>query len=76
MSDEENESFQAEGGLDVGEAARILPRLEKENIRFLIDPDVASRQKRGGFTDARIKLFIHPEDVPAWRKIRDEYFPV
>ncbi len=76
MNEDENEAFQSEGALDVGEATRILPRLEKENIRFLIDPDISSRSKRRGFKDGRIALFIHADDILAWRKIRDEYFPV
>jgi len=70
--------FQAEGELSENEAERILPRLEKEKIRFQIDANV-SRNGTGlsrSYSPAQIKLFVHTDDIAAWRKIRDEYFPV
>ena len=78
MNPEDDDGFQFEGALDVGEANRILPRLEQEKIRFKIAADVSGHRTRatGRFRDARIKLFVHADDVSAWHALRDEYFPV
>ncbi len=66
-----------QGRLNIPEADRILPRLESEGIRFQIDTDVSTHPSgKCGFRDGRIALFVHVDDVPAWDKIRAEYFPV
>jgi hypothetical protein len=74
MTPEEEASFSFEGPLDVGEAKRVLPRLEKEKIRFQIETDVSThlRKSTGPFRDSRIKLFVHVDDIARWQKIRDE----
>jgi hypothetical protein len=77
MTPEETIEYVAQGRLATNEAERILPRLEKEKIRFQIETNVAGRRNfRIPLRDPRVALFIHPEDVDAWLKIRDEYFPV
>jgi hypothetical protein len=69
--------YVSQGRLATNEAARILPRLEKEKIRFQIETHVAGRRNfRTPLRDSRVALFIHPEDVDAWLRIRDECFPV
>ncbi len=76
MSSDESEEFLAQGRLAVDEAERILPRLEKENIRFQIETFLPKpRSTKLGPVD-RVALFIHPDDVEAWRRIRNEFFPV
>ena len=72
MSDDDTD-YVSEGRLEVPEANKILPRLEKEGIRFRIDTDVSAHGRR--FDEARIELFIHVDDVPAWEKIRMDYLP-
>jgi len=63
--------------LNIPEADVILPRLEKEGIRFEIDTDVSTPHNAKGFSqNNRITLFIHVDDVPAWEKVSEEYFPV
>jgi hypothetical protein len=77
MAPEETIEYVSQGRLATAEAGRILPRLEKEKIRFQIEPNIAGRQTfRIPLLAPRVALFIHPEDVDAWLKIRDEYFPV
>jgi hypothetical protein len=74
---EDDAQYVPQGILDVPEADRILPRLEKEGIRFEIDTDVSTHPSgKCGVWDGRIALFVHMEDVAAWEKIRAEYFPV
>ena len=75
---DDDSQYVEQEGLEVFEADMILPRLEKEGIRFRIDVDT-SRSTPGrvrNFRDSRIGLFIHVDDVPAWQKIRADYFPV
>jgi hypothetical protein len=73
-----DKEFQAEGELSEGEADRILPRLEKEKIRFQISANPLRHDagRARASSDPQIKLFIHTDDIVAWRKIRDEYFPI
>ena len=76
MTEDDDADYGAQGRLDVPEADRILPRLEKDGIRFQIDTDISTHP--GGecsFRDGRIALFVHVDDVPAWEKIRGDYFP-
>jgi len=76
MTPEETIEYVSQGRLATNEAERILPRLEKEKIRFQIEPNIAGRRNLRISLRPRVALFIHPEDVDAWLKIRDEYFPV
>jgi hypothetical protein len=76
MTPEEIIEYVSQGRLATNEAERILPRLEKEKIRFQIEPNIAGRRNLRISLQPRVALFIHPEDVDAWLKIRDEYFPV
>jgi hypothetical protein len=68
------DAFQFERPLDVGEAKRVLPRLEKDGVRFQIETDVSThlRKSTGPFRDSRVKLYVHVDDTARWRKIRDE----
>jgi hypothetical protein len=76
MSSEESVEFLSQGRLAVDEAERILPRLEKEKIRFQIETFLPKpRSTKFGPID-RFELYIHPDDVEAWRRIRNEFFPV
>lgn len=61
--------------LGVSEAERILPRLEKEGIRFQIDPDLSPHGSIYNFHDNRIALFVHVDDVTTWERIRPDYYP-
>ncbi len=75
-----DQAFQFQGALDCNEAETILPRLEKEKIRFQIETDPTSHYVApligdGVYNDNRIKLFVHADDIHAWQKIRNEYFP-
>ena len=77
MAPEESLEYVSQGRLEPHEAARILSRLEKEQIRFQIDTNVAGRRNfRTPLRDSRVTLFVHPDDVAAWVKIRGEYFRV
>ncbi len=77
MTSEDPIEYVSQGRLATSEAARILPRLEKEKIRFQIETNVAGRRNfRTPLRDSRVALFIHPEDLDAWLRIRGEYFPV
>ena len=77
MSDEPAEPYLPQGGLDASEANRILPRLEKDKIRFQIATDVSGRQNfRQPLRHPRVQLFIHGDDLEAWQRIRIELFPV
>ena len=77
MTPEETTEYVPQGRLATNEAARILPRLEREKIRFQIETNVAGRRNfRTPLRDSRVALFIHPEDVEAWLRIRTEYFRV
>jgi hypothetical protein len=77
VTPDETTEYVSQGRLTTSEAGRILPRLEKEKIRFQIETYVAGRRNfRTPLRDSRVALFIHPEDVGAWSKIRNEYFPV
>jgi hypothetical protein len=77
VTPDESTDYVPQGRLTTTEAARILPRLEKEKIRFQIEANVAGRRNfRTPLRDSRVALFIHPEDVGAWSRIRNEYFPV
>ena len=72
------ESYQSEGDLNPLEAKRILPRLAELNLRFQIETDTSNHRNRSTapINDARIRLFVHVDDIAAWRKMRREYFPV
>jgi len=74
---DDESQYVVEGELDVLKADTILSRLEKEGIRFQIDTDEATRSSaRGGTVHVRrLTLYVHVDDVPAWEKIRTEYFP-
>ena len=74
MPPEEEASFSFERPLDVGEAKRVLPRLEKEKIRFQIETDVSThlRTSTSTFRDSRVKLYIHVDDIARWEEIRHE----
>jgi hypothetical protein len=76
MAPESDDAFSVQGGLSVGEADRILPRLEAENIRFEIDTNPATGSPRNFDSVPRVKLFIHVDDLPRWERIRDEFFPI
>lgn len=73
MSEEDDAQYVIEGKLDVFEADKILPRLEREGVRFQIDTDVSAHVR--GKSESRITLYVHADDVPAWEKIRGDYFP-
>ena len=76
MRADNGEEYLSQGRLAVEEAERILPRLERGKIRFQIETFLPKpRSTKFGPVD-RIALFIHPDDVEAWRRIRNEYFPV
>jgi hypothetical protein len=72
----DDDAFLSEGRLSCSEAERILPRLEREKIRFQIETDPTTRGSGRFFNDARSSLFLHTDDVLARERIRDEYFPV
>jgi len=73
---EEDAQYISQGRLDVPEADRILPRMEREGIRFQIDTDVGTHPSgKCSFRDGRIELFVHVQDIPAWEKVRADYFP-
>ena len=74
MKPTEDDAFQFERPLDVGEAKRVLPRLEKDGVRFQIETDVSThlRKSTSTFRDSRVKLFVHVDDIARWQKIRDE----
>ena len=74
MKPSEDDVFRHEGPLDVGEAKRVLPRLERDGIRFQIEANVSTHLRRSVSTyrDSRITLFVHADNVVKWRKIRDE----
>jgi len=73
---DDDTQYVAQGRLDIPEADRILPRLEKEGIRFQIDTDLSTHPSgKCAFRDGRIALFVHVDDVPAWEKVRADYFP-
>ena len=77
MNPEQEEPYQPQGGLDVGEAKRILARLEEKKIRFQLETDVSGRKVfRQPLKDARVQLFIHAGDLEAWQRIRAEFFPI
>lgn len=67
------DQFVAQGSLEVPEANKILPRLAKEGIRFRIDTDVSAHAR--SYNEARIGLFVHVNDLPAWERIRPDYLP-
>jgi len=74
---DDDAKYITQGKLNVPEADRILPRLEKEGVRFQIDTDLSTHPvgRDGSFRDSRIELFIHVDDVQAWEKIGSDYFP-
>ena len=74
MKPTEDDTFLYERALDVGEAKRVLPHLERDGVRFQIETDVSTHlhKSTGPFRDSRVKLFIHVDDVARWQKIRDE----
>lgn len=76
MAPENDDDFCIQGGLSVGEADRILPRLEADDIRFEIDANPAPGSARNFDSAPRITLYIHVDDLPRWEKIRDEFFPI
>jgi len=75
MRADNGEEYLSQGRLAVEEAERILPRLERGKIRFQIERFSQAALNKFGPVD-RIALFIHPDDVEAWRRIRNEYSPV
>jgi len=78
MGTEAPTPYQSEGDLNPLEAKRILPRLAELNVRFQIEADVGNHPNRSTapINDARIRLFVHVDDLEAWRQIRREFFPV
>ena len=74
MKPADQDRFQYERPLDVGEAKRVLPRLEEAGVRFQIETDVSTHvgKSTGPFRDSRVKLFVHVDDIARWEKIRDE----
>ena len=77
MTSDDSEKYLEQGALDVREAESILPRLEKENLRFQIETDLSSHARSGrDFRDSRVTLFVHADDLAAWEKIRSEFFPL
>lgn len=77
MTPDDNAEYESQGQLAVHEAEQILPRLEREHLRFQIQTDLSSRNNfRAPLNQSRVELFIHPDDVEAWQRIRAEYFPV
>jgi hypothetical protein len=75
---DDDDGFVIQGTLEPGEAERLLPRLEKDGVRFEIDAgDITVVATRGGpRRSSQITLFVHREDVDAWYKIRSELYPV
>lgn len=76
MSDDADDGYRSQGDLDPDEAKRILPRLEQAGVRFQIATDASGGAGlRRYLVDGRIQLFVHEDDVAAWQRIRQEFFP-
>jgi hypothetical protein len=70
-----HETYPPQGPLAVNEAKIVLPLLEKSGIRFQIETDqTCSESDDGSFADSRVQLFVHPDDVEAWLKIRNGFW--
>ena len=76
MSPQDSEDYVSQGRLSVEEAERILPRLQNEKIRFQIETSLPKPCSTKIGPIDRVELFVHADDVEAWRRIRAEYFPV
>jgi hypothetical protein len=76
MKADDEDAFEDVGGLSVSEAERILPRLERENIRFEIQTDPSPHRATDINGTPSVMLFIHRDDASCWEKIRDEFFPL
>lgn len=66
--------FELQCGLDIFEAERILPRLEKEAIRFQIETKI--KGTRGYSAPSAIDLYVHRDDEERFKKILAEFFKV
>ena len=76
MSGDAADGYLSQGDLDPDEAKRILSRLEQARVRFQIATDVSGLADfRQPLLDARVQLFVHKDDVPAWHRIRQDFFP-
>lgn len=70
-------AYVSQGKLDVPEAEWILPRLEREKIRFQIETRLVKRRTSTNLAPVdRVELYIPPADLEAWGRIRAEFFPV
>jgi hypothetical protein len=77
---DDGDEFVSQGDLEIDEADRLLPRLKNDGIRFEIAmkeiPQFQGKNLGPRPPVAMITLFVHPSDLDAWLKIRNELYPV